>query len=188
MLIGLLAACERVTSVGDRTLSAAELLILPQQAGTPAPSPASFWVKNALGMTEVIAHPDPTFTSYLEIDIPAGALASLNGQTLGPDDSVFVVVSPLGGAYGLILTPADLDFADSFRPSVTFFFARYGDFSVADGSATYANRDAYAAALDLWQEVGLDRWRPAPELPSSGTDQVSASLGGGGDFIVAAPR
>jgi hypothetical protein len=188
VLIGLLAACEQVTSVGDLTLSTAELLILPQQVGTPAPSGGSLWVTNALGITKVITHPDPTLTSYLEIDIRAGALASLAGQTLGPDDSVFVAVSPRSGAYGFILTPADLDFTDAFRPSVTLFFARYGDFSVADGSATYSSRDAYAAALDLWEEIGIDRWRTAAESRSSGTDQVSASLETGGDFLVAAPR
>lgn len=173
---------------GGQSLSTAELLILPQQAGTPAPPPISFAVSNTSTTVRVLAHPDPQLTPYGEISFPAGSLASLDGVSLGPDDVVMVSVTPRSGAYGLTLSPTGLVFTSSFRPTITLLFARYGDFSVADGSSTYPSHDAYATALDLWEETGLDRWRVATGSRASGTDQVSATAQAGGAFVLAAPR
>lgn len=188
MLVAALPACSDLALPGGETLGTAELLILPLQAGAPAPAGASFTVSNADMTVRLFSHPDPQLNAYLEISFPAGSLASLNGVTLGPDDEVTVSVTPRSGTYGLTLSPAGLVFTSGFRPTITLFFARYGDFSVADGSATYASRDAYAAALDLWEESGLDRWRVANGSRASGTDEVSAEAQAGGAFVLAAPR
>ncbi len=183
-----LTACEDAISIGELTLGTADLLILPLQAGSPPPSAVSLWVTNGRGATQLLSHPDATLTPYLRISFPTGTLASLDGESLGPTDSAFVTVGPRSGLYGLTLSPTGLTFTAASRPVATLFVARYGDFRVADGSPTYASRDAYAAALDIWEEVGLDRWRIATSSRLSGPDEVSAAVQAGGAFVVAAPR
>ncbi len=143
---------------------------------------------NSRATVRVLSHPDGSITAYMQLDVPAGALAALNGQPLGPNDSVMVTVSPRAGLYGFTISPTGLEFVNAFRPTATLFFARYGDFSVVAGSPTYASADAYAAALDIWRSVGIDRWEVAPSSRSSGTDQMSASIPEGGEFVLAAPR
>ncbi len=188
LLVTFLAACTDVIAPGGRTLSTAELLILAQQSGAPTPSTVSFWVFNERAVARVLSHADPTLTPYGETDFPAGSLASLNGQALGPEDSVFVTVSPRTGGYGMTIEPVGVTFTNGFRPTIGLFFARYGDFSVADGSPTYASREAYARALDIWQRVGVDLWSEAPNSRATGSDEVSASPEAAGEFVLAAPR
>lgn len=168
-------------------LDGADLLPLPQTAGAPAPASASFYVSNARSDVRRLLHPDAFNSLYLQLEFPANALASLNGAPLGADDSVLVTVAPEPGGYGVTLDPAGLAFASGRGPTATFVYAAYGDLAVADGSATYGSRAAYAAALGIWADVGPDRWQ---EVAGSvaGNESVAARLPSPGTYRVAAPR
>lgn len=120
------------------------------------------------------------------MQFPVGALSSLDGAPLGAQDSVRVTLSAEAGVYGVEITPGGLRFAAAARPSVKFTYVRYGDLTVAAGSR-YANADAYAAALDLWREVGLDLWSNVGGSGSVGTD-LRASITESGRYVAAAPR
>jgi hypothetical protein len=181
-------ACSDVLLPGDRILGTAELLILRIQPGAPAPGSVTFVVSNDAPTVIDVRHDDANFTLFVRLTFAAGALASLNGQPLDADDAVEVTVTPRAGEYGFTFSPAGLEFTPGNEPTARFEFAVYGDFSVADGSPTYPTRDAYAGALDIWEEVSPDRWRVALGSRSAGLDQVIAALAAGGEFLLAAPR
>lgn len=186
-LAALAAACVDLTIPGDRVLDGADLLPLPQMAAAPAPASVSFYVSNARSELRRVLHPDAFNSLYLQVEFPASALASLNGTPLGPGDSVLVTLTPEPGAYGVSLDPAGLEFASGRGPTATFVYAAYGDLSVADGSASYASRAAYAAALGIWEDVGPDRWQEVAGS-SPGNETVTARLPSPGTYRVAAPR
>jgi hypothetical protein len=180
-------SCEDL-GIPTPTVTEADLLVLAQEAGAPAPAAAGFWVANGTARVRALRHPDAFNTLYLELSFPAGSLADLDGDPLGPEDSVWVTIEPLAGAYGLTLSPAGLTFAAGARPTARFAFARYADPSVADGEPAFADRDAYLTALDLWREVGIDRWEVAAGSGSAGVDQIAAALDAGGRYWLAAVR
>lgn len=183
------AACSDDTGVtATETLATSELLFLRQQANAPAPATTRFFVVNARETRRRVLHPDPFNNPYAEVVFPAGSLESLNGAPIGPGDSVEVTVQPRSGEYGLVLSPGGLEFSAAASPTATFFYGRYGDLSVADASATYPDASAYAAALDLWAEVNLDRWRRTTGTGPSGTDAVTGRLSEAGVVAIAAPR
>ena len=186
--LGLATACTDVTIPGETSLSTSELLFLPLEAQAPAPPATSFYVANTRTVVRRVLHPDAFNSLYVEIRFPAGALEALNGTPLGPTDSVLVTVEPTAGAFGLTLRPSGLDFASGGAPTVTFSFAAYGDFSVADGSATYASRLEYAEALALWEDAGVERWDRVSGSGFTGSDAVSGRLSVPGTYRVAAPR
>lgn len=184
----LLAACEDLASPGDELRDTADLLILPLSAQAPAPQSTSFWVSNARPTVRRISHADQFNTPFLEFEFPEGSLATLAGSPLGANDSVLVTVDPRGGTYGFSLSPANLRFQQGADPTVTFFFGLYGDASVAGSSPTYAGAADYVAALDIWQEVGIDLWRVADGSAATASDVVAATVTSAGEHVLAAPR
>ena len=147
----------------------------------------SFYVANSRAATRRVLHPDAFNSLYLQVDFPTNALASLNGTPLGPTDSVVVTLEPEPGGYGITLRPSGLEFTGGSGPLATFVYAAYGDLAVADGSATYATRAAYAAALGVWESVGPDRWQRIAGS-TTGNETVTARLPAPGTYRVAAPR
>lgn len=178
------AACVDVTLPNDTTVATADLVVLPLDAAAPPVQAASFYVTNAGAAVRTLRHADAFNTLYLELRFAAGGLASLDGQPIGPDDSVLVSVTPLAGAYGFTLGPAGLGFTPGSRPTALLSFGRYGDPGIADG--LFASREAYVAALDIWAEVGVERWSVARNSASTGIDEVRATLEAPGRFRLAA--
>jgi hypothetical protein len=168
----------------DTTVPTADLVVLALDPAAPAPAGASFYVANATTTTRTLRHPDATSTLYLELRFAPGALASLDGTALGPDDSVLVTVTPLAGAYGFTLSPDGLVFTEGLAPTAVFSFGRYADPSVADG--LFASREAYVDALDVWAEVGFDAWAVAPGSGPGGVDEVRGSTEVAGRYWLAA--
>jgi hypothetical protein len=182
------AACGDAFTPGEEVLSTAELLILPQKPEAPAPEALSFYVVNSRASIQLMLHPDQFNNLYLELQFSVGSLDAVNGEPVGASDSVFVTVQPRPGAYGFTLSPTGLLFSAASVPRATFSYARYGELSVADASPSYADRASYAAALEIWAETTIDRWRRPPGSSAAGTDAVSGPLATGGDFVLAAPR
>lgn len=168
----------------DQTVPTADLLVLGLQGSAPTPQLATFYVPNDRLTVRTIRHPDAFNTLYLELRFPAGALASLNGTTVAAHDSVAVTVQPLAGGYGFTLSPSGLAFTDAGAPSALLSFARYADPST--GAAAFGDTDGYLAALELWAEVGLDRWAVARGSGPAGVDEVRASVEAPGSFLLAA--
>ena len=183
-----MTACEDVLAPLE-SVPLSQLLVLNLQGGTPAASAVSRWIRVGEPTTQVISlhHPDNFNTLFAEVRFPSGSLRALNGTPLTSTDSVLVTVQPTAGRYGVTLSPSGLEVSGS-PPTVRFSYGRYGDFSVADGSPTYADPTDYAAALEVWTEATLDRWRVAPASGSTGTDAIGASVSAPGGFLVAAPR
>ena len=177
------AACTDVGLPGDETVATADLVVLDLAASAPAPPVATFFVPNDRSTIRSIRHPDPFNTLYLELRFPAGSLESLNGTTIGADDSVEITVQPLAGAYGFTLSPSGLSFgADA--PTALLSFGRYADPS--GGAGLFGATDAYLAALAIWVEVGVDRWAVARGSGPGGVDEVRASVEAPGRFRLAA--
>lgn len=186
MTVLLAAACTDVLQPGS-ALTTEELLPLGLSAQAAAPPSATFWVYNDHLTVRSLRHSDAFNTLYAELRFPPGILASLNGTPLGPNDSVQVTVTARAGGYGVTLGPSALAFAIDATPTVTFAYARYGDVSVADGSA-YESRTAYAAALDVWEEFSPGRWRVARASALQAGDQIGAAIDAPSRVMVAAPR
>lgn len=182
-----MTACVDLTIPGSSVVDGADLLPLPLAAGAPAPASASFYVANSRTALRRLLHPDAFNSLYLQVEFPTSALASLDGTALGPNDSVLVTLEPEPGGYGVTVRPAGLEFASGRGPTTTFVYAAYGDFSVADGSPTYASRAAYAAALSIWEQVGPDRWERVAGS-TVGNETVAARLAAPGTYLVAARR
>lgn len=131
-------------------------------------------------------HTDGFNTPYARIQFPKGSLSTLDGATLGPNDSVLVTFSADAGIYGIRLSPEGLRFTTSGRPTLTFTYAKNGDLTVASGSR-YADQTAYANALDVWRETSLDRWANTGGAGAALSD-ITTSLSQAGHYVVAAPR
>jgi hypothetical protein len=183
-----LAACETAGGPVDTTVPTADLVVLPLAAGAPAPGTTSVYVSNAHATFATLRHPDAFNTVYLELEFPAACLSSLNGTPLTVTDSLLVTVEPRTGGYGFTLSPSGLVFTLGNTPAVTFSFARYADASVADTVPGFADRQAYLAALDVWQEATVGRWRVARGSSSSGVDEIGAGVDAPGEFVLAAAR
>ncbi|MDH3495799.1 MAG: hypothetical protein OER21_03490 [Gemmatimonadota bacterium] len=183
-----MAACEDLGPIGGTTVPTADLVVLPLAGGAPAASAATFWVSNRTPVVRSLRHPDAFNTLYLELRFPAGCLSSLNGQPLTVNDSVLVTVAPRAGGYGFTLSPSGLVFTLASTPSVTLSYGRYADPSVADGVPTYPDRASYLAALEIWEEATVDRWRVARGSSATGVDELGAAVDAPGAFLVAARR
>ncbi|MEE8250217.1 MAG: hypothetical protein V3R24_00620 [Gemmatimonadales bacterium] len=72
-----------------------ELLVLPLQTTAPATPQVSFQVLNSSSVVRTLRHADPLGTLFAEFSFPAGSLASLGGQSIGPGDSLLITVSAL---------------------------------------------------------------------------------------------
>ena len=103
-------------------------------------------------------------------------MESLAGQSLGQGELASVTTAPTSGLYGFTLSPSSLILTDGCGSTAKFSFGRYADLSVADGSSTYLDRAAYAAALELWRETGPDRWVIVPQSGPSGNDGMLTAL------------
>jgi hypothetical protein len=181
-------ACEDAGPPGDTTVPTSDLVVLPLAASAPAPFPITFYAFNGKPTVQTIRHPDAFNTVYLEVRFPPGCLSSLNGTPLTVTDSLLVTVQPRADGYGFTLSPSGLVFTLGSTPSVTFSFARYADPSVADTIPSFADRQAYLAALDVWQEATVGRWRIARGSSQSGVDEIAAGIDAPGEFVLAAAR
>jgi hypothetical protein len=184
----LCAACSDLGPASETTVRDAGLLKVGIAAEAPLPGTVSFWVGNARATTVRLVHPDGFNSPYVEVEFPPGSLRSLDGTLLGPTDSVSITITPEPGGYGLTLRPAGLELVSSALPTARFVLAAYGDLSVADGSTTYASRTAYANALAIWEDIGIDLWGLVPGSRYAAGDLVTGRIPGPGRFRVAAPR
>lgn len=184
----LATACADVSGPGGGTVATSDLIVLGTQSSAPAPGAQSVLVSNAQATTIILRHSDQALTPYAEIDLPAGSMSSLNGTRLFDTSHVQITVTPRTDGYGVTISPSGLEFTLSVVPTVTFFFARYADPSVAANDPTYADAAAYLAALDVWSEVSIDRWHVANGSGSVGVDEISAAVDGPGTYLLAAVR
>jgi hypothetical protein len=179
--------CEDLGLPGGGTVATADLVVLPLQTGAPPVTPQSFYVYNGRPVTRQLTHSDAALNAYLRIEFPPGCLSSLNGTPLSIDDSVFVTVESRAGGYGLTLSPSGLEFTLE-TPTVTFFYGRYADPSVADAEPSFADVAAYLAALEVWEEATVGRWRVARASGPAGVDAIAAALDAPGELLIAAAR
>lgn len=186
MLVLLVAGCADLVPPEDETAATSDLVVLALAPAAPAASGTTFWVSNQRATTASLYHADAQSNLYLRLQFPAASLRSLDGVTLGPDDSVAVTVQPRSGGYGFTMEPEGLVFADANRPTALFAFGRYGDPTVADG--IFADQTTYLRALDAWAEVGFDRWAVAPGSGPAGVDEIRGSLEAAGRVVLAARR
>jgi hypothetical protein len=173
---------------GSQVLSTSELFILALQATAPEPAAATIQVSNSQITAHSIVHDDEFNTPFLTVEFPATCLEALDGQSLGEDESVQVTITPATGQYGFTLAPSGLTLRAGCGAAARFSFSRYGDLGVADGSSTYLDRAAYAAALDVWREIGAGSWEIVPGSRPSGTNAVEGAMEAGGSYVLAAPR
>ncbi len=184
----LTAGCGDLVDPQSPILVTSELLILPLQISAPAPAAATFSVSNMAATVQVIVHDDQFNTPFLTLAFPAGCVESVAGQSLGQGESASVTAAPTSGLYGFTLSPTSLILTDGCGSTAKFSFGRYADLSVADGSSTYLDRAAYAAALELWRETGPDRWKIVPQSGPSGNDAIEGNMEASGSYVLAAPR
>ncbi len=184
----LTAGCGDVVDPQSPILASSELMILPLQTSAPAPAAATFSVSNMEVTVRVIVHDDQFNTPFLTLEFPAGCVESVAGQSLGQGESASVTAAPTSGLYGFTLSPSSLILTDGCGSTAEFSFGRYADLSVADGSSTYLDRAAYAAALELWRETGPDRWEIVPQSGPSGNDAIEGNMEASGSYVLAAPR
>ncbi len=182
----LTAGCSDVVDPQSPILASSELLILPLQ--TSAPAAATFGVSNMNVTVRVIVHDDQFNTPFLTLKFPASCVESVAGQSLGQGESASVTAAPTSGLHGFTLSPSSLILTDGCGSTAEFSFGRYADLSVADGSSTYLDRAAYAAALELWRETGPDRWEIVPQSGPSGNDAIEGNMEASGSYVLAAPR
>jgi len=183
-----LAACEDVSFPGNTTVSGSDLIVLGLSSSAPAVAATTFWVSNAATVVHTLRHADAQNTLYLQISFPAGCLESLNGQPLGPSDSVQVTIEPLSNGYGFTLSPSGLVFASGSAPTALLSYGRYADASVASGDPSYPTLSDYLDALEIWQEVGFDTWSIAPGSGPASTDEERATADTPGRYRLAARR
>jgi hypothetical protein len=159
--------------------------MLPLATSAPAPASISFYLSNAHPTTRNLIHNDGFNTLFARLEVPSGALLTLDGAPLGPNDSVLVALGADAGLYGIHLTPDGLRFA---ARSVTlgFSYVKYGDLSVASDTR-YADQPAYANALDIWRETSLDRWAGVGGVGAALSD-IGSEISQAGHYVVAAPR
>ena len=181
----LLAACEDLTIPGG-SLPTDDLLMLPLASSAPAPASVSFYLSNAHASTRNLIHNDGFNTLFARLEVPAGGLTTLDGTSLGPDDSVLVTLTADPAVYGIRLTPDGLRFTTLGAPRLTFSYVKYGNLTVADGSR-YADQTAYANALDVWRETSLDRWVTIGGSGAALSD-IATNLSQAGHYVVAASR
>jgi hypothetical protein len=182
------AACQDVSFPGTTTVTGSDLLVLGLASSAQPPAAQTFWVSNGAALVRTLRHPDSQNTLYLQLSFPAGSLESLNGQPLATDDSVQVTVEPLAGGYGFTLSPGGLAFSSQNAPVALFSFGRYADASVADGDPAFPTVTDYLDALEIWQEVGVDRWQVAPASQAAGADEVRCTADAPGRYRLAARR
>ena len=157
------AGCGDVVDPQFPILASSELLILRLQTSASTPAAATFGVSNTDATVRVIVHDDQFNTPFLTLEFPAGCVESIDGQPL-------------------------VTLTDGCGATAKFSFGRYADLSVADGSSTYLDRAAYAAALELWRETGPDRWEIVPQSGPSGNDAIEGNMEASGSYVLAAPR
>ncbi len=184
----LTAGCGDVVDPQSPILASSELLILPLQTSAPAPAAATFGVSNIDPTVRVIVHDDQFNTPFLTLEFPPSCVESVAGQSLGQGESASVTAAPTSGLYGFTLSPSSLILTGGCGSTAKFSFGRYADLSVADGSSTYLDRAAYAAALELWRETGPDRWEIVPQSGPSGNDAIEGNMEASGSYVLAAPK
>jgi hypothetical protein len=186
--IGGITACADLGLVGDDVVDTADLLLLPVQSTAAAIPARTVTVGNLAASAHQLIHSDGFNTVFLELRVPAGALESVDGTPVAPDGVVSVTMQAEPGVYGAVLSPGSLEFTAGQLPTLVFSFGQYGDFSIADGSATYASRLEYETALALWTEVSPGRWTRVPGSGLLGVDEVGGAITAPGTFVVAAER
>jgi hypothetical protein len=134
-----------------------------------------------------VVHTDASGTVFAELTFTPFSILSLDGQFVCDTCTVAVTVTAQPGTYFFSVGPSGIRFDAANQPTMTVSFGTYGDLSVFDSSARYADAAAFQAALELWHERRVGAWYlTSGSGPGPGVSQVSAALEGPGNYLVAA--
>jgi len=162
-------------------------LLALAQADTFAPAAKTYFVQNNLTTHVQVVHSDPSNTVFADITFTPFSILSLDGHGVCDTCTVGVTVTVQPGTYFFSVGPSGIRFDAANQPTMTISYGTFGDPSVFDSSARYADPGAFEAALELWHERHAGAWYLASGSgPGPGTSQVSAALEGPGNYLVAA--
>jgi len=162
-------------------------LLALAQADTFSPATKTYYVQNNLTTHVEVVHSDPSSTVFADITFTPLSIFSLDGQGVCDTCTVGITVTVQPGTYFFSVGPAGIRFDAANQPTMTISYGTFGDPSVFDSTARYADPGAFEAALELWHERHAGAWYLASGSgPGPGTSQVSAALEGPGNYLVAA--
>lgn len=157
------------------------------QADTFAPATRTYYVQNNLTTHVQVVHSDPSSTVFADLTFTPFSIFSLDGHGVCDTCTVGVTVTVQPGTYFFSVGPSGIRFDAANQPTMAISYAKYGDLSVFDSSARYADTTAFKTALELWHERHVGAWYlTSGSGPGPGTSQVSAALEGPGNYLVAA--
>jgi len=180
-----LAACGG-GATGPTGTPRAALLALAQ-ADTFSPAAQTFQIRNNIPTHVQLVHSDSAGTVFADFTFTPFSILSLDGHFVCDTCTVAVTVTVRPGTYLFSVGPSGIRFDASNQPTMAISYAKYGDLSVFDSSARYADTTAFKAALELWHERHVGAWYlTSGSGPGPGASQVSAALEGPGNYLVAA--
>ena len=179
-------ACSGGGATGPGGTPRSALLALAQ-ADTFSPAATTFYIQNNVTTHAQVLHSDSSGTLFADFTFTPLSIFSLNGQSVCDTCTVAVTVTVQAGTYFFSVGPSGIRFDAANQPTVAVSYARYGDMSVFDSSARYADTAAFRMALELWRERRPGAWfLSSGSGPGPGASQVSAALEGPGNYLVAA--
>jgi hypothetical protein len=181
----LLAACGG-SATGPNGTPRAALLALAQ-ADTFSPAARTFYIRNNTTTHVQLVHTDLAATVFADFTFTPFSILSLDGAFVCDTCTVGVTVAVQPGTYFFTVGPSGIRFDAANQPTMIVSYGRYGDLSVFDSSARYADTTAFKAALALWHERHPGAWfLTSGSGPGPGASQLSAALEGPGNYLVAA--
>jgi len=157
------------------------------QADTFSPAAQTFHIQNNLTTHVRLVHTDAAATVFADFTFTPFSILSLDGQFVCDTCTVAVTVTVQPGTYFFSVGPSGIRFDAANQPTMAVSYAKYGDLSVFDSSARYADTTAFKAALELWHERHAGAWYlTSGSGPGPGPSQVSAALEGPGNYLIAA--
>jgi hypothetical protein len=162
-------------------------LLALAQADTFSPAAQTFQVQNNVITHVQLVHTDLARTVFADFTFTPFSILSVDGQFVCDTCTVAVTVTVQPGTYFFTVGPSGIRFDAANQPTMVVSYGTYGDLSVFDSSARYADASAFKAALELWHERRAGVWFLASgSSAGSGTSQASAALEGPGNYLVAA--
>jgi hypothetical protein len=180
-----LVACGGGGATGPSGTPRTALLALAQ-AGAFSPDVATFHIQNNLPTHVRLVHTD-TGTVFADFTFTPSSIFSLDGHVVCDTCTVAVTVTVQPGSYFFSVGPSGIRFDAANQPTMVVSYGKYGNLTVFDSSARYADTTAFKAALELWHERRPGAWfLTSGSGPGPGASQVSAALEGPGNYLVAA--